>query len=131
MAKKTDISSLKHVLAQQLHLYYEPQDDGTNLLRHVRVNQRSFNVPTGGITIDTLPDNSIGTEQIKDGTVQEQDLSQQLKGGLVRAAEKGANGGIATLGSDGKVPAAQLPQMLQPTVATEEDVRSIVSNYTE
>jgi hypothetical protein len=128
MAKTTDISSLKHVLAQQLHLYYEPQDDGTNVLRHIRVHQRTFNVPSDGITIDTLPDDFIGSEHIKDGTVQEQDLSQQLKSGLVTAAEKGANGGIATLGSDGKVPAAQLPQ---PTVATEEDVRGIVSNYTE
>lgn len=128
MAKTTDLGSLKHVLAQQLHLYYEPQDDGTNVLRHIRVNQRTFNVPSDGITIDTLPDDIIGTEQIKDGTVQEQDLSQQLKSGLVKATEKGANGGIATLGSDGKVPAAQLPQ---PTVATEEDVRGIVSNYTE
>lgn len=128
MAKTTDLSSLKHVLAQQLHLYYEPQDDGTNVLRHIRVNQRTFNVPSDGITIDTLPDDFIGSEHIKDGTVQEQDLSQQLKSVLVKAAEKGANGGIATLGSDGKVPAAQLPQ---PTVATEEDVRGIVSNYTE
>lgn len=128
MAKTTDLSSLKHVLTQQLHLYYEPQDDGTNVLRHIRVHQRTFNVPSDGITIDTLPDDFIGTEHIKDGTVQEQDLSPQLKGGLVTAAEKGANGGIATLGSDGKVPAAQLPQ---PTVATEEDVRGIVSNYTE
>ena len=128
MAKTTDLSSLKHVLAQQLHLYYEPQDDGTNVLRHIRVNQRTFNVPSDGITIDTLPDDFIGSEHIKDGTVQEQDLRQQLKIGLVKAAEKGASGGIATLGNDGKVPAAQLPQ---PTVATEEDVRGIVSNYTE
>jgi len=128
MAKTTDLSSLKHVLAHQLHLYYEPQDDGTNVLRHIRVNQRTFNVPSDGITIDTLPDDFIGSEHIKDGTVQEQDLSQQLKSGLVKAAEKGTNGGIATLDSDGKVPAAQLPQ---PTVATEEDVRGIVSNYTE
>ncbi len=128
MAKTTDISSLKHVLAQQLHLYYEPQDDGTNVLRHIRVHQRTFNVPSAGITIDTLPDDFIGSEHIKDGTVQEQDLSQQLKGSLLKTSEKGVNGGIATLGSDGKVPAAQLPQ---PTVATEEDVRGIVSNYTE
>ena len=128
MAKTTDISSLKHVLAQQLHLYYEPQDDGTNVLRHIRVHQRTFNVPSDGITIDTLPDDFIGSEHIKDGTVQEQDLSQQLKGSFLKTSEKGVNGGIATLGSDGKVPAAQLPQ---PTVATEEDVRGIVSNYTE
>jgi len=128
MAKTTDISNLKHVLAQQLHLYYEPQDDGTNVLRHIRVHQRTFNVPSDGITIDTLPDDIIGSEHIKDSSVQEQDLSQQLKSSLVTAAEKGASGGIATLGDDGKVPASQLPET---AVATENDVRSIVSGYTQ
>lgn len=128
MAKTTDISSLKHVLAQQLHLYYEPQADGTNVLRHIRVNQRTYNVPSDGITIDTLPDDIIGTEQIKNDTVEMEDLSQAAKDSLVKAAEKGANGGIATLGSDGKVPASQLPAT---AVATESDVRGIVSNYTQ
>ena len=127
MTKTTDISSLKHVLAQQLHLYYEPQDDGTNVLRHIRVHQRTLNVPSEGITIETLPDDFIGTEQIKNDTVEMEDLSQAARNSMVKAAEKGASGGIATLGSDGKVPDDQLPQ---PTVATEEDVRGIVSNYT-
>lgn len=129
MAKTTEISRLKHALVNApLHFYYEVTTDGAEVLRHIRANQRTFNVPADGITIDTLPDDFIGSEHIKDGTVQEQDLSQQLKSGLVTAAEKGANGGIATLGSDGKVPDDQLPK---PSVATEEDVRGIVSNYIE
>lgn len=121
-----NLSKLKHTIASQLHLYYETQPDGTNVLHHIRVHQRKYNVPTDGITIDELPDNIIGTEQIKDGTVQEQDLSQQLKAGLLNASEKGASGGVATLGNDGKVPASQLPEV---AVATENDVRGIVNNY--
>lgn len=127
MATKTDLTQLKHMMVPStLHFYYEPQPDGTNMLRHIRVNQRSFNVPTEGITIDDLPSDIIGSEHIKDGTVQEQDLSQQLKSVLVTASEKGTSGGIATLGGDGKVPANQLPET---AVATESDVRSIVSGY--
>lgn len=127
MAQTTDLSKLKHMMVPStLHFYYEPQEDGSNILRHIRVNQRSFNVPTEGITIDELPADIIGSEHIKDGTVQEQDLSQQLKSGLVTTAEKGVSGGIATLGGDGKVPASQLPET---ALATESDVRGIVSGY--
>ena len=52
--------------------------------------------------------------------------SQAAKNSLVQATEKGASGGIATLGNDGKIPASQLPET---AVATESDVRRIVSNY--
>jgi len=117
---------LKHAIASQLHLYYETQDDGTNVLRHIRANQRTYNVPTEGITIDTLPADIIESEHIKDGSVQEQDLAMELKQGLVKASEKGSGGGVATLGDDGKVPANQLPET---TVAEESNVRSIVTDY--
>lgn len=123
---QTDLSQLKHTLASQVHLYYETKDDGTNVLRHVRVHQRTYNVPADGITIDDLPDNVVGTEQIKDGTVQEQDLSQQLKAGLLSKSEKGANGGIATLDNEGKVPFSQLPEAV---VADESSIRGIVNGY--
>lgn len=125
---QTDLTQLKHTIASQLHLYYEPQPDGTNMLRHIRVNQRTYNVPSEGITIDDLPGDIIGSEHIKDDSVQERDLSQQLKGSILKTTDKGVSGGIATLGDDGKVPASQLPET---AVATEEDVRGIVSNYTE
>lgn len=127
MAETKDLSKLEHAYAQHLHLYYEKQKDGTNVLRHIRVHQRTYDVPSEGITIDTLPDDFIGTEHIKDGSVQAGDLSQQLRDGLVSATEKGAKDGIATLGSDGKVPNSQLPEH---PVANESDVRSIVSDYT-
>ena len=118
---------MKHMLASQLHLYYETQEDGTNVLRHIRVHQRNFEVPSEGISIDSLPDNFIGSEQIKDGTVEMADLSQSAKNSFVRASEKGSQGGIATLGGDGKVPTSQLPET---PVAKESDVRGIVSGYT-
>lgn len=127
--KQTDLTGLRHALVYApLHFYTEVQDDGTEVLRHIRVQKHNYQVPAEGITIDSLPDNIIGSEHIKDGTVQEQDLSQQLKSGLVAASEKGASGGVASLGQDGKVPASQLPEA---TVATEADVRAIVNNYND
>lgn len=127
MAKTTDLSSMKHMLASQLHLYYETQDDGTNVLRHIRVHQRNFEVPSEGISIDSLPDNFIGSEQIKDGTMDMADLSPNVKDSMVKATEKGSKGGIATLDDDGKVSTSQLPET---PVAKESDVRGIVSGYT-
>lgn len=42
---KIDVSKLKHVLVYSpLHFYYEVADDGTKILRHIRVNTRSFDV---------------------------------------------------------------------------------------
>ncbi len=77
MAK--DLSQLKHYLAYTpLHFYYDIVD-GAQVLRHIRVQQRTFEVPADGITIDTLPPNSVGTQQIEDGGVQMQDLSKEVK----------------------------------------------------
>lgn len=98
--KKPDLTGLTHIIAQQLHLYYEKQPDGTKILRHVRVNNHSLNVPEG-ITIDDLPADVIGTEQIKDGTVGMDDLNPGVRG-AVEAAE---------------------------SVASETDVRNIIKNY--
>lgn len=75
MAKQNDLSKLKHLLVSStMHLYYE-RVDGANILRHIRVNQRTLDVPVDGITIDTLPENSVGTKQIEDGGVQMEDIS--------------------------------------------------------
>ena len=82
MAKQTDLSKLKHVYVDgPLHLYYETTADGTNVLRHIRVNQRTYNVPTdgSGITIDTVPPDSVGTAQIEDGSVELRDLSPEAR----------------------------------------------------
>lgn len=74
------MTKLKHLLVPStLHFYYETQDDGTNVLRHIRVNQRTFDVPADGVTIDVVPPDSVGTEQIKDETVELQDLTPEAR----------------------------------------------------
>jgi hypothetical protein len=78
--KQTDLSQLRHVMVPStLHFYYETQEDGTNVLRHIRVNQRTFTVPTDGVTIDVVPPDAVGTEQIKNGTIQTEDISLEMK----------------------------------------------------
>ena len=74
-----DISKLQHVYIDgPLHFYYETAADGTRTLRHIRVNQRTYNVPADGVTIDTIPPNSVGSEEIKDGSVKAEDLDIDL-----------------------------------------------------
>ena len=127
--KQKYLSQFRHSLAYApIHLYTELQEDGTEVLRHIRVQNHTYEVPPEGITIDTLPDDSIEGHHIKDGTVEKKDMSSQLQGELLTVAEKGTVGGLATLGNDGKVPTEQLPET---PVATEADVRSIVSDYGE
>lgn len=75
-----DLTKLKHALVNApLHFYYEVMDDGTNVLRHIRVQQRNFDVPTDGVTVDALPADSVGSEQIKDETVELQDLTPEAR----------------------------------------------------
>ena len=71
---------MKHYLVNApLHFYTETADDGTEVLRHIRVQQRVFNVPADGITIDTVPPDSVGTRQIEDGSVMLEDLNPEVK----------------------------------------------------
>ena len=71
---------MKHYLVNApLHFYTETADDGTEVLRHIRVQQRVFNVDADGITIDTLPPDSVGTQQIEDGSVMLDDLNSEVK----------------------------------------------------
>lgn len=75
-----DLTKLKHALVNApLHFYYEVTTDGAEVLRHIRVQQRKFDVPADGVTIDVVPSNSVGTEQIKDDSVQLQDLSPEVR----------------------------------------------------
>jgi hypothetical protein len=62
-----------------LHFYTETADDGTEVLRHIRVQQRVFNVPADGVTIDTVPPDSVGSRQIEDGAVMLDDLNPEVK----------------------------------------------------
>ena len=75
-----DLTKLKHALVNApLHFYYEVTADGAEVLRHIRVQQRTFDVPADGVTIDVVPSNSVGTEQIKDETVELQDLTPEAR----------------------------------------------------
>lgn len=75
-----DLSQLKHALVNApLHFYTEVKEDGTEVLRHIRVQQKTYDVPADGITIDTVPADSVGSEQIKDETVELQDLSPEAR----------------------------------------------------
>ena len=71
---------MNHYLAYTpLHFYYEIDKDGNQVLRHIRVQQRTFEVPADGITIDVVPPNSVGTEQIEDESVMMDDLHPEVK----------------------------------------------------
>lgn len=92
MATQTDLTKLSHILAHQLHLYYEKQEDGTAVLRHIRANSHVLEVPSDGITIDTLPPDivgpeqlqtgSVGTRQIENESVELEDLSEELQAAI-------------------------------------------------
>jgi len=75
-----DLSKMNHYLVNApLHFYTERADDGTEVLRHIRVQQRTFDVPADGVTIDTVPPDSVGTSQIEDGSVMMDDLHPEVK----------------------------------------------------
>ena len=94
MATTPELSQLRHVLVPgMLHFYYEKTERG-NVLRHIRVNQHLFEVPAEGITIDALPADSVGSNQIQDGTVKASDLSQEVKDMM------GAGGSVGIVDSD-------------------------------
>ena len=79
MANKKITTQLKYVYtASPLHLYYETLEDGTNVLRHIRVNQRTYQVPADGITIDVVPENSVGSKQIENESVMLEDLNEEV-----------------------------------------------------
>lgn len=61
-----------------LHFYTEVAEDGTEVLRHIRVQQRVYNVPADGVTIDTVPPDSVGTQQIVNSSVQLEDLNKEV-----------------------------------------------------
>ena len=75
-----DLTKLKHALVNApLHFYYEVTTDGDEVLRHIRVQQRNFDVPADGVTVDVVPPDSVGTEQIKNETVELQDLTPEAR----------------------------------------------------
>lgn len=91
--KTPDFSKLNHWLVNApMHFYTETKDDGTEVLRHIRVQQKNFEVPADGVTIDIVPPDSVGPEQIKteavgsaqikDGGVEMEDLAPGVKANM-------------------------------------------------
>ena len=77
--KTPDFSKLNHWLVNApMHFYTETKDDGTEVLRHIRVQQKNFEVPADGVTIDVVPPNSVGSQEIKDESVQMEDLDPRM-----------------------------------------------------
>lgn len=75
-----DLTKLKHALVNApLHFYTEVKVDGTEVLRHIRVQQKTYDVPSDGITIDTIPANSVDSAAIKDESVELRDLSPEAR----------------------------------------------------
>lgn len=82
--KTPNFSKLKHWLVNApMHFYTETKDDGTEVLRHIRVQQKNFEVPADGVTIDVVPPDSVGTDQIENGSVQAEDLSEGVKNAMI------------------------------------------------
>ena len=74
-----DFTKLKHWLVNApMHFYTETKGDGTEVLRHIRVQQKNFEVPADGVTIDVVPPDSVGTEEIRDGGVHMEDLDPRM-----------------------------------------------------
>jgi len=92
--KRPDLSKLKHSLVNSpMHFYTEVMDDGTEVLRHIRVQQKVYEVPADGITTGTVPPDSVDSSSIKDGSIQSQDLSDEMKDKL-RVSYDNEEGGI-------------------------------------
>ena len=87
MATTPDLTKLKHIIAQQLHIYYETLEDGTNVLRHIRVHQRTLQMPAdGGVTVDIVtPEGKIATGKVDSASIE--DDSVQLQGLTPEARE--------------------------------------------
>lgn len=76
-----DLTKLKPALVPagtSMYFYYE-EKDGARLLRHIRINRCTYGIPADGVTIDVVPPDSVGSDQIEDGSVQMQDLSPEAR----------------------------------------------------
>lgn len=86
MAKTTDLSKLEHMYVNApLHFYYDTNAAGKRVLRHIRVNWHQFEVPADGVTVDTVPADSVGSAQIEDNSVMMEDLNDDVKEQLAPA----------------------------------------------
>lgn len=83
--QQKDLTQLQSIVSHNIRFFYEVDKDGNKVLKHILVgsSKNILEVPTDGITIDVVPPDSVGTEQIEDGSILRQDLHDDVRGGLV------------------------------------------------
>lgn len=81
MATQKELKQLESIVSHNIRFYYSVDKNGNKVLRHILVGTRKnlLAVPDEDITIDVVPENSVGSEQIADGSIQLQDLSDDVK----------------------------------------------------
>jgi hypothetical protein len=107
--------------------YYYKREDGKSLLYGAIVGKRHMVIryPEGS-TID-VPPNSVGTEQIKDGAVEMEDLHNDVQRKLNSAVDQQTMTQAVNAAVGAAVPAAVSAAVKE---ADEESIRGIVKNYT-
>lgn len=75
--------------------YYYKQKDGQNLLIGSIVGKRHIVIRfPAGSTIDVVPPNSVGTEELKDGGVEMEDLNDDVKDTMLTSDDRVTSGDI-------------------------------------
>ena len=75
-----DLQGLKNFPCNGSRYYYKEGKDGQKLLVAILFGKSHFIIRfPAGTTIDTVPADSVGSSQIKDGSVKLEDLSDEVK----------------------------------------------------
>jgi len=71
---------MRSIPANNVRFFYETDDSGNKILRHILVGsaRNILQMPADGITIDTVPPDSVGSGEIKDGSIQSEDLAPEI-----------------------------------------------------
>jgi len=78
-----DFKGLPSIPDGNRRIYFRPQTDGTNILvGEIIPKSRIIIRYPAGSTIDVVPPDSVGSEQIMDGSVQAEDLSEGVKNSI-------------------------------------------------
>lgn len=75
-----DLSKFKEYHIGGWTFYVEITEDGRKILRHVKIfsNKYTFEIPSEGVTFDVVPANAVGSEQIRDKGIHEEDLDDDI-----------------------------------------------------
>lgn len=94
---------LEHTIASVLHLYYEEQPDGKRILRHIKAHGKEYTTPAdgSGITIDVVPPNTIGSEEIINDSVGMEDLKPEVRDAIMAGGTPATDADIDELFPEG------------------------------